>query len=220
MSRILELLFPPKCLLCRRVLGSGAQDLCRDCRVHEPSWKDGGSKIPFVKSKTALWHYEGQVRKSLLRYKFYGKRSYAVGYGRLLAMKLLEEGPFDVLTWVPISRRRKSRRGYDQCELLAEAVGKGLGMAPVRCLRRIRHDPPQSGIRDYAQRRANVLGAYEAVAPERFAGKRVLLLDDVITTGATVSECARVLLTAGAAEVHCAAVAGASKKKVKNTTSR
>ena len=130
-------------------------------------------------------------------------------------MKLLREYPdgFDVLTWVPISRLRKFRRGYDQVELLAKAVGRELDMEPVRCLKKIRNNRPQSTVTGQAQRRANVLNAYRAIKPEQFQGKRVLLLDDIITTGATAGECARILLTAGAKEVHCAAVASAIKKK-------
>lgn len=215
MSRLLELLFPPKCLLCRQILERQELDLCRKCRVEAPEAPEPKEKRTFLDSWLALWHYEGDVRGSLLRYKFYGRRSYAAGYGRLLAMKLLRlrQDRFDLITWVPISRRRKARRGYDQVELLAQAVARELGMEAVCCLRRVRHGPPQSGIRGAAQRRANVLGAYEPVEPQRFAGKRVLLLDDVITTGATIGECARVLLTAGASQVHGAAVAAASRDK-------
>lgn len=204
-----ELLFPPKCILCGSLLKHGEVDLCGKCRIHGPECAISKRKIPFLDSWLALWHYEGDVRKSLIRYKFYGKRHYALGYGRLLAMKLLREheGDFDMISWVPVSRWRRLRRGYDQVELLARAVCAELNMEPVKCLRKIRHNPPQSGIRGQAQRRANVLGAYEAVEPERFLGKRILLLDDVITTGATMEECARVLLTAGAKQVHGAAVA-------------
>ena len=81
----------------------------------------------------------------------------------------------------------------------------------MKTLKKVRHNRPQSSIAGQAERRANVLGAYEALSPQQIAGKRILLLDDVITTGATVSECARVLLTAGAKHVYCAAIAGASK---------
>lgn len=216
--RVAELLFPPKCILCGALLERGEVDLCAKCRIHGPDCPISKRKLPFLDSWLSLWHYEGDVRKSLIRYKFYGKRHYAVGYGRLLAMKILREreGDFDLVSWVPVSRWRRLRRGYDQVELLAMAVCAELGMEPLRCLRKIRHNPPQSGIIGQAQRRANVLGAYEAVDPERFLGKRVLLLDDVITTGATVGECARVLLTAGAKEVHCAAVAATNY----NTTNR
>ena len=82
-------------------------------------------------------------------------------------------------------------------------------------LHKIRNNRPQSRIRGQAQRRANVLGAYVTVDQEKLAGKRILLLDDIITTGATAGECARVLLTAGAKDVYCAAVAAARSQKKK-----
>lgn len=211
LDRIAQLLFPPKCLLCRSVLEENELDLCRKCRIEAPECPISRKKLPFIDSWAAVWYYEKKVRSSILRFKFYGARSYAIGYGRLLAMKLLREHPegFDVLTWVPISTLRKLRRGYDQVELLADAVGKELGLEPVCLLKKIRNNPPQSGITGQAQRRANVLGVYRITQPQLVEGKRILLLDDVITTGATLGECARVLLTAGAKEVHCGAVAAA-----------
>lgn len=215
MSGPLALIFPPKCVLCGRLLERQELDLCGKCRREAPEQRHKNKKLRFLDSVTALWHYEGDARNSLLRYKFYGKRHYAKSYGRLLAMRILQEHdePFDVLTWVPISSRRRFRRGYDQVELLAKAVGKELGLRPVRCLKKIRHNPAQSGLSGEAERRANVLGVYQAKAPERFRGRRVLIVDDVITTGATMSECARVLLTAGAGQIHGAALASAAHKK-------
>lgn len=210
---IKELLFPPKCVLCGAILEKDELDLCRECRVNAPEYPIGRLKPQFLDSFAAIWYYEDTVRRSLLRYKFYGARHYAQCYGRILAMKLLQEYPecFDVLTWVPISRLRKLRRGYDQVELLARAVGAELGMEPRPLLKKVRHNPPQSGIVGQAQRRANVLGIYRAEQEEEIIGKRILLLDDILTTGATAGECARVLLTAGAAEVHCAVVAAVRK---------
>lgn len=216
---LMRLLFPAKCVLCGRVLEHDELDLCRQCRVEAPEHPLPSTSRPFLKSWRALWYYEGNVRRSILRYKFYGSRSYASAYGRLLAMKIQEDSSadFDLLTWVPVSRRRKRRRGYDQVELLTAEVGKELGVNPVCLIKKIRHNRPQSGINGPAHRRANVLGAYEPMHPEQIAGKRILLLDDVITTGATAGECARVLLTAGAAEVHFAALAAAHHQ---NRTSR
>ena len=80
-------------------------------------------------------------------------------------------------------------------------------MEPVQLLYKHRHNKPQSGIIGDAQRRANVLGAYRAINEESLQGKRIILLDDIITTGATAAECARMLLTAGAKEIHCGAMA-------------
>lgn len=192
-------------------MGKNETDLCRRCRAEAPEVGKTKNKFSFLAGWTAVWYYKGDVRQSLLRYKFLGTRSYAPIYGRLLAMKLTEQWPngFDILTWIPVSRRRRIKRGFDQVELLARAVGKELGVKPVRTLRKIRHNPPQSTITGEAQRKANVLGAYRVIDPTSLSGKRILLLDDILTTGATASECARVLLTAGAKEVYLAAVATA-----------
>lgn len=211
--RLKELLFPRKCILCGKLLKPEELDLCRECRVEAPEYPQGKLKIQFLDSFAAIWYYEDNVRRSLLRYKFHGARHYAPAYGRLLGMRLLREYPegFDVLTWVPISRLRKLRRGYDQVELLAGEVGRELGLEPQPLLKKIRNNPPQSGIVGQAQRRANVLGIYRLADGAQVEGKRILLLDDILTTGATAGECARVLLTAGAAEVHCAVIAAAGK---------
>lgn len=210
-----QLLFPSKCILCGKVLGEDELDLCRTCRVDAPEYPQGKLKLQFIDSFAAVWYYDNDVRKSLIRYKFYRARHYALGYGRLLAMKVAEKNPdgFDLITWVPISFLRKLKRGYDQDEVLARAVASELGMEHVGLLKKIRHTKPQSRIKGAEKRRANVLGAYRCLDEEAVKGKRILLIDDILTTGATASECARILLTAGAEEVHCATVAVARKHK-------
>lgn len=214
-SRLVKLLFPPKCVLCRSLLAKEETDFCAQCLQTAPECEKSRFRFSFLAGWTAVWYYKDKVRGSILRYKFYGKRHYAPAYGRRLAMKLQQEGmdTFDILTFVPIATLRKLTRGYDQVELLAEAVGAELGITPYRTLRKIRNTPPQSGIKDPARRRANVLGAYTALSSQQLQGKKILLLDDIITTGATASECARVLLTAGAKEVYCAALAVKNPKK-------
>ena len=208
---ILNLLFPPKCILCGRILEKQETDLCRSCRTDSPQCLCKHKNFSFLDSWAAIWYYEKNIRESLLRFKFRRARHYAPVYGRMLAMRLLQLYPegFDILTWVPISNVRRLKRGYDQVELLAMAVGRELGMTPVSTLKKIRNNRPQSGIEGQAQRRANVLGAYRIANPQQVQGKRILLLDDIITTGATAGDCARVLLTAGAKEVHCGVVAAA-----------
>lgn len=208
-----RLLFPPKCVLCGKLLEKRETDLCHSCRVDQPEWNAKGKKFPFIDSFVAIWYYEGPARSSILRYKFHGRRSYAQCYGRLLAMKLSEEYPeeFDVITWVPTASLRKFRRGYDQAQLIAEAVSSELGARSIKLLKKVRNNRPQSGITGQAERRANVLGAYRVMDKQIVAGKRILLIDDVITTGATVGEAARILLTAGAKQVCCGAVAVARR---------
>lgn len=216
--RIAEWLFPRKCVLCRSFLGKDETDLCRACRLDQPEYRYGRKKVTHIADLTAVWMYQGHAASSLKRYKFANARHYAPVYGRLLSMRILRDLPqADLITWVPVSAKRLRQRGYDQVELLAQAVSTELGIPAVKTLVKFQDNQANSGLRDPAERRANVLGVYRPVQPERFRGKRVLLLDDIVTTGATASECARVLLTAGAGEILFGAVAAGgttSSKKV------
>ena len=206
---LLRLLFPPKCVLCGKLLHDRQTDLCHHCRIHAPIAPAVHKKLPHLDRWTTVWYYEGDVRSSILRFKFHNARSYANAYGRMLAMALTKEEmtDFDILSWIPVSPLRRFFRGYDQCQLLAQAVAAELEVQPLPLLKKIRHNRPQSRIRDDAARRANVLGAYRVTEAVSVEGKRILLLDDVITTGATAGECARTLRLAGAKSVNCAAVA-------------
>ena len=210
---VLDLLFPPKCVFCGKVLDSGEDGLCRRCQKELP-WLTGGEaelKGEFFSLCAAPLRYQDQVRDSIRRYKFKGRRGYHKVYGKLVAQCVHDHlaGRYDLITWVPLSDRRKKERGYDQAFLLASAAALELGEVAVETLRKARDTDPQSGITEDARRRANVLGAYTPVDPELVAGKRVLVIDDVVTTGSTLSECARTLRTMGAADVVCAALARA-----------
>ena len=114
----------------------------------------------------------------------------------------------DLITWVPLSRKRLRKRGYDQAKLIAEAVSVRLGVPCVPVLRKLRNIRAQSSLQDAVQRQRNIRNVYSVSEPEKIRGKRILLIDDIVTTGATLSECARTLREAGAAEVIAAAAAG------------
>ena len=123
------------------------------------------------------------------------------GVGRALAaaMTTCAPGPADVVTWVPLTRRRKAERGFDQAKILAVRVGGELGV-PVRgLLRRAVSTGPQA-LRDAAERRAAMRGSF-VVRDRASVPARVLLVDDVLTTGATAAACAEALLRAGASRV-------------------
>nr|WP_243269077.1 ComF family protein [Intestinimonas butyriciproducens] len=205
-------MFPPRCAFCRALLRRGESGLCQRCQRELP-WISGPAaeqKPEFVSlCASPLW-YEGAVRASFHRFKFKGRSGYAQVYGRLTAQCVRDHlsGRYDLITWVPLSPERLKKRGYDQAMLLACATALELGDVAVETLRKVRDAEAQSGLAGGAgARRANVLGAYQAADPELVAGRRVLLIDDVITTGATISECARTLRTAGAADVLCATLA-------------
>lgn len=212
---MLRLIFPPKCTFCQRLLRREETDFCPSCRVNTETFSRAKTRIPHIAHWTALWYYKDNVRKSIQRFKFGHRQRYANVFGRHLAMKLSGSlaDDTDILSWVPVSQLRKLQRGYDQSELLCRAVSRELGIPATPVLKKVRHTPPQSGVVGAAQRRANVVGAYKARNPKMLAGKRITLIDDVVTTGATASECAKVLLTAGAKEVYLVAIAATAHDK-------
>ncbi|MBE6955644.1 MAG: ComF family protein [Ruminococcaceae bacterium] len=212
LSRVLDLLYPPKCVFCRKLLSRGEQGWCRACEKKIPYYdeKITGDYFTFC---VAPLEYRDDVREAIHRFKFSALDCYAEVFAPLVAESLAYHGvQADLLTWVPVSRTRKRERGYDQAEALCRSLSKLLGLPARPLLTKTVDNKAQSSL-DSLQRKANVLGVYSALNTELFAGKRVLLVDDVITTGATLSECSRVLLTAGALQVTCAAIACSTGEK-------
>ena len=206
---LLDILFPPRCAFCRRLLRRGESGMCGRCAASLPYTPEGyNDGTDFVEACVAPLFYEGAVRDALLRYKFSGVTAYAGIFGRLVAGCVRERlaGRYDLISWVPLSSERLRERGYDQAMLIAMAAALELDDVAVETLKKVVNAAPQSGTGSAEQRRANISGAYECADAELVRGRRILLIDD-ITTGATVSECARVLGLAGAESVVCAAVA-------------
>ncbi|MBQ3356758.1 MAG: ComF family protein [Oscillospiraceae bacterium] len=205
---LLDLIYPPKCTFCGKLLKKDETDICAKCRKTLPEVGGSIKRGENFRQCWSVYSYEDYVVDSIHRFKFGGMQHYAQVYGRLIAMLLLRSKvEFDVLTWVPISGKRRKKRGYEQAYLIAKTVAAELHCACVPTLKKVRDNPPQSLQKSAAKRRGNVLNAYRAVHPERFRGKRVLLIDDIITTGATLSECSKVLRMAGAVQVECATLA-------------
>ena len=214
---LLDLLYPPKCMLCHKLLESSDAPTCGRCEYDLPEFEQAPVSVPFCASVIAPFHYEGCVRASVLRFKFHGMQTYAGQYARWMAARLVAEraNHWDLISWVPCSGRRKWTRGFDQAELLARALSRELQIPCEGTLKKIRHTKKQSSISSPARRRANVLGAYEVLEPARIAGRKILLVDDVCTTGATLSECGKTLQLAGAEAPDCAVVAAARRKTEK-----
>jgi len=144
--------------------------------------------------------YEGSLRTLIHLFKYNGVRPLAAHFGKLLAIALPRTERFDLIVPMPLHWRRRWARGYNQSALLANEISKKWN-APVRnVIRRARFTHTQAGLTN-AKRRANVAGAFEMRGGIRLDGMRVLLVDDVLTTGASASACARVLKRAGARQV-------------------
>lgn len=207
LDAFLDLLFPPKCPFCGRVRDT--LGICPSCMESIP-WTDEAHSLRKLRGgllcAAPLW-YEGSVREGIRRFKFHNGLSAAQPMGELIAQAAAGRfsGEFDTVTWVPVSAKRLRQRGYDQALLLAENACKLWGAEPERLLNKVRDNPPQSGLDSAEERWKNTEGVYEAMAAP--SGKRILLIDDICTTGSTLCSAAGVLREAGAAEVVCAAVA-------------
>lgn len=220
---VLDLLFPPKCPFCGRIVEKDG--LCPVCRRELP-WTRGEETLRrgagFGLCSGPLL-YEGPVRDGLLRLKFHGASGTAEPLGELIAACAAEQypGAFDSVTWVPVSERRLKKRGYDQARLLSESACRLWDTKPERLLRKTVDNPAQSGLQGGpAARRANVLGVYETANPDKITGRRILLIDDILTTGSTLSECVRVLNEAGASSVVCAVLALVRPERESGVTPR
>ena len=150
--------------------------------------------------------YEGVLRKLIHTYKFEGVRTLQKPLGDLLAQVLPRELSFDAIVPMPLHWRRRWERGFNQSELLAREVARRWQAPVAELVRRKKATAPQAGLTS-SQRRKNMQGAFEVKQGRRLDGMRILLIDDVLTTGATASACARVLKRAGAKQVTFLALA-------------
>jgi ComF family protein len=211
---ILDVLFPPRCPAC----GAEGWPLCRECTtgvgvITPPICRRCGRPTeasveacrdcppPAIDWVRAPFLYEGPVSRAIKAMKFSGWHALARHLGD--AMAVLVERPIDAVTWVPLSRRRRARRGFDQAELLARAVSRRTGLPGVRLLRRVRDTRAQARLVG-PDRRSALRGAFAVVGTPP---PRVLLVDDVLTTGSTASACAEALRVAGARSVSVLAAA-------------
>lgn len=221
---LLELLLPGSCAACRR---EGPGPLCADCarRCRRPPgpacpacgarWSAGrcgrcrrfGRPWAFD-GACALWVYAGTVRRLVQAFKYEGRRDVLRPLGRQLAAdpRCAAAGGACLVVPVPARARSRRRRGYDQARELAQAYAEALGLpCEPRGLRRRRQGGPQAG-RSIRRRRRQAAGAYRA-RRSCVAGEHVVLVDDVLSTGATADACARALRLGGALSVRVVALA-------------
>lgn len=204
---VLDLLYPPKCPFCGGTGTSGQKGPCARCQ-DAPFWLEGGQAVvkgrDFVRCACAAW-YQEPLRTAVKRFKFSNQPQYAAAYGAVLAQTIRTylPGSYDLLSWVPVSPATLKHRGYDQARLLAQEAAQVLNREAVPLLAKTGHNRPQSSLAHGEQRWKNVAGVYTVPHPEEVTGQRILLIDDILTTGATLNEAARTLRQAGAAQVVC-----------------
>lgn len=234
LDALLDVIFPPLCHVCRcHIPDPDSLHICPSCLAGmpaiahplctvcgEPFAGRGGdhpcgaclSRLPGFDMARAAMPYEGSARDLIHSFKYRHKSHLKHALSQMMARRLAGEflpGAPDIVVAVPLHPRRLRQRGFNQSMLLADGVSRVWGV-PLerRALCRIRWTEPQADL-TAEERHANVRGAFDCRLPDRVAGRRVLLVDDVLTTGSTVDECARVLKGYGARAVLVAAAARA-----------
>lgn len=208
LNSLLQTLLPSTCACCGDVLMAGEKQLCINCladltATHYTNHPDNrterllGGRIPFANAASIFFFRHGNtVQKTVHAMKFSGNSDLCLLMGHLMGRELLASGRFDnvdLLVPVPLHWRRRLQRGYNQSELLCRGIAQVMHRkVNARALRRHRYTHQQS-LQASSDREANVQDAFSLRHPEDLAGHHILLVDDVLTTGATISSCCQPL---------------------------
>ena len=220
-EKFARLIFPPKCIFCEMVIMPE--------ELHEPEiyiCPKCFNKIEFFECErylvnrmnhsnafdeiVTLFKYTGMIKESILRFKYFDKPSYYRTFAKLLANrinKLTDASKFDMIISVPLHKRKEYLRGFNQSKLISKALSRELGIPEKSSLMVRLKDTESQSLLNREKRLSNIKGAFKVVEPCSVNGKRILLIDDVLTTGSTINECAKALKDAGAESVTAAVLA-------------
>ena len=218
-----SIVFPPRCPVCDEVIHVG-KDTCDDCRkkvvcIGEPVCKKCGKPLEnqrreycsdcarkqhYFSQGKAVFVYQGEISQSMYRFKYSNKREYASYYAKEAARIYggwIRRKQIEAIVPVPMYRWKKKGRGYNQAAVFAMALGERMQL-PVekRMVKRIRNTTPQKELND-VERKANLKKAFQLV-PDIVKYKKILIVDDIYTTGSTIDAVAEVLLQAGVEEIY------------------
>ena len=196
--------FTPTDGCCRRC-GRAAEKLsgeflCEDCRVHKPSFDRAASALSF----------DGDAREAMNAFKFRNHlwlRDDLVDWMEAIARARFKVGEIDVVVAMPSTFLHRLDRGYNQCAYLAKALARRLERPYAPFVLRRKGRPKRQGKLTEEKRRENVIGTFGVLRPRAVLGKTVLVVDDIMTTGSTLSECAAELKRSGASRVWCVTLA-------------
>lgn len=216
---ILDFVYPPLCVSCEDLLENGRDHVCPECwssiqRVHAslPLFIETRRKLVssgFVDGLAALFVFEkeGAFQKIVHSLKYSGVQALGLELGRRLGQLIIEEGiPSDMVIPVPLHKRKKRERGYNQSELIARGLSEAAGVAlRADLVFRQRFTDSQTTL-SLQERKKNMEEAFQCTRAE-VRGKSIIVVDDIITTGATIESCAQVLKNAGAVAIIAASAA-------------
>lgn len=203
-DRLLNIIYPLHCPYCNKIIKYN-QTECNDCgeKMYVTSFKH---KINDDIICYSPFKYNGDVRTALHKYKFQGHKEYCRSFGKALYnITEINNLQFDIITSVPLSPARKKLRRYNQSQLVAQELSSFCGIKYQETLVKIKENKEQHSLKRQ-ERENNVKGVY-GILNCNIANKNILLCDDIVTTGNTLAECARVLLKFGANNVICITIA-------------
>lgn len=223
---VLSMLFPERCKYCDRVIDlrrtmckacentlyTIGKDICKKCGAEKEFCCCEGQKM-FYECVCAPFYYEGAATKGLHNLKFRNRPEVADVFAKEMAECFINnysEFSFDYCTFVPSTKDNVKERGYNQAQLLAEGMCSIIGLECKELLFKLFNTKPQHTLKGI-ERSGNLLGAFAVNDKVNIENKRILLCDDIKTTGSTLNECAKTLLIGGAAEVFCITAAIARK---------
>ena len=203
-DEILNLLFPNVCGICGKI---DKNSLCPECEkkiTQKYKYKIQNIYGKNFEKHIYIMEYEGFARHKILAYKFDGNGYLYKTFARIITnnkkvCKILKE--YDIITEVPVHKKRKNKRGYDQSQLIAKDIAKNIGPPKyAKTLKKIKNNPRQSLLNE-KERINNVKNVYETINKEIIKDKKIILFDDIYTTGSTADECSRILKENGAKEI-------------------
>lgn len=202
-SDLLDLILPRYCAVCGHILSSTEKDICLDCLYRMPRIEHDAQKeieklfwgiIPIERATSYIYYRKGSPYNNLLHLAKYKNRPDVARYlAAAAATELAAQGFFDGIDAIiplPLSKKKKRKRGYNQCDYIAEGLSKVTSIPVIRdaVARTVANETQTHKNRD--ERWQNVAGIFAVTKPEALQGKHLLLVDDVLTTGATIASCA------------------------------
>lgn len=201
--KLISVLFPERCPYCREVV-KPCEIACEECKEILPSHVYTKNIVGGFKVLSAV-PYRDSFSAAILKVKFGKKKQYAYQLANLMTEKLKAEGEninYDVITFVPLHPVTFKERGFNQSELLARCISETLNIPCEALLKKTKKNEPQHNLRA-DKREKNVKGVFRPTDKSLIKDKKILLIDDIVTTGFTLAECAKVLSEKGAEEVFC-----------------
>lgn len=198
-----KIIYPDFCPYCTKLL-EHFDYACESCKKKIPENGITQGVRGGYRSCSAL-HYSGIFKRALFRFKFRKKKYHARQFAYLLHRQVQNSYPdmiFDYITYVPMHKKALRKRGFNQCEALAKELSKLMGIPYRSTLVKIRNTKPQHEL-ESIERYTNLIGAFKVADKNAVKDKSILLLDDVITTGSTLGECAKTLQKAKPAHICC-----------------